>query len=317
MTSDNIKSATKLLELEIKGLEALIGALDADFDKAVDLIFNLKGRVIVSGMGKSGHIARKIAATLASTGTPSFFVHPAEASHGDLGMITKDDAVILLSNSGETSELSDIINYTRRFSIPLMGMVRRTTSTLVDAADIAFVLPEIPEASPVAAPTTSTTMMLAWGDALAIAVMEKRGFEKGDFHVFHPGGKLGSQFLKVGKMMKKGDSLPSISDKSLMSDALIVMTEKSLGCAAVIDLNGKPVGVVTDGDLRRHMASDLVSMKVIDVMTKNPKTISPNSLAVEALAIMNEKSITSLFVVDDSGVLVGIIHIHDLLREGV
>lgn len=313
----HIKSAKRVLEREIEGLEALIDTLDSRFSDAVELISGIKGRLVVSGMGKSGHIARKIAATLASTGTPALFVHPGEASHGDLGMITKDDAVMLLSNSGETAELKDIINFCQRFSIPLIGIVRRKTSALVEAADIAFVLPAIPEASPVEAPTTSTTMMLAWGDALAMALLEKKGFGGDDFKVLHPGGKLGSQFLRVEQLMKKGRELPIVREDDLMSKALIIMTEKSLGCAAVIDKSGKPVGIVTDGDLRRHMGDNLVKQKVRAVMKKKPISINVLSFASEALAVMNERKITSLFITDKAGKLVGIIHIHDLLRAGV
>lgn len=318
--SKDILAAKAVLDREVEGLQALSNALDDKFTAAVDLLFQLKGRVIIGGMGKSGHIARKIAATLASTGTPALFVHPAEASHGDLGMVTKEDAVILLSNSGETAELSDIIEYCRRFSIPLIGVVRRPTSALVEAADIAFVLPEIPEASPVNAPTTSTIMMLAWGDALAVALMERRGFSKEDFNTFHPGGKLGSQLAKVDKFMKTGDALPVVGPADTMAHVLIVMTEKSLGLAVVADDQGKPVGVITDGDLRRHMGPELLHRKAQEVMTKNPITIRPTRLAVEALKRMNNtgKGITSLCVTDPaSGRLVGIIHIHDLLRAGV
>jgi len=314
---NHIEAAKDVLSQEIRGLEALIGALDQKFSEAVELLSAIKGRIIVSGMGKSGHVARKIAATMASTGTPSFFVHPAEASHGDLGMIAQDDAVILLSNSGETSELGDIIHYCKRFSIPLIAMVRRESSTLVSAADIAFVLPEIAEASPVNAPTTSTTMMLAWGDALAVALLQSHGFNKDDFGVFHPGGKLGSQFITVEQLMKKDADLPVVRENSIMSDTLITMTEKSLGCAVVTDEMKCVVGVVTDGDLRRHMGSDLTQQTAKMVMTPNPVTVSATMLASEALAIMNEKSITSLIVADEAKILYGIVHIHDVLRAGV
>lgn len=315
MTNDYIKSAQKAIDLEVEGLNALKAALDDGFVAAVECVSGIKGRLIVSGMGKSGHIARKIAATLASTGTPAFFIHPGEASHGDLGMITEDDAVLLLSNSGETSELTDIINYTKRFSIPLIGIARRSTSTLVEAADIAIVLPEIPEASPVNAPTTSTTMMLAWGDALAVALLESRGFGKEDFQVFHPGGKLGSQFKKVSDLMHAGDSLPTVAQDTSMSEVLITMTKKSLGCAIVTE-GGSVLGIITDGDLRRHMESDLVSLKAGEVMKPGPISVSPEMVATEALGIMNDKSITSLLVCKDDA-LVGILHIHDLLRAGV
>lgn len=312
----DIAAATYVLRQEIAGLEALVESLDGTFSQAVALIYNLKGRVILSGMGKSGHIARKIAATMASTGTPALFVHPGEASHGDLGMVTADDALILFSNSGETKELNDIVEYARRFSIPLIAVVRRDSSTLVESADIAFILPEIPEASPTGAPTTSTTMMLAWGDALAISLLEKKGFSQEDFHVFHPGGKLGSGLIKVGKLMKTGADMPLVKSTDVMSKALIVMTSKSLGCTGVLDDSGRLAGIITDGDLRRHMNNDLPKQKVVDIMTRNPMTITSSALAVEAMNIMNKKSITSLFVVDKVKPE-GIIHIHDLLRAGV
>ncbi len=321
MTQDNtiadIAVATRVLEQEIAGLRALIAALDGHFPEAVELLFNLKGRVVVSGMGKSGHVARKIAATLASTGTPALFIHPAEASHGDLGMVTKDDVVILLSNSGETAELSDIIAYTRRFAIPLIGVVRRKTSALVEAADIAFVLPETPEAAAINVPTTSTTMMLAWGDALAVALMERRGFGSEDFNTFHPGGKLGSQLAKVEKFMKTGADLPVVSPEDTMPSTLLVMSEKRLGLALVTDKEGKLLGIITDGDLRRKMDAGLLSRTAGEIMTPNPKTITRTRLAVEALQRMNAKSITSLCIADKAGKLVGLVHIHDLLRAGV
>jgi len=268
-------------------------------------------------MGKSGHIARKIAATLASTGTTAFFVHPGEASHGDLGMITKNDALILLSNSGETAELHALIAYSKRFSIPLISIVRKETSTLVNASQISFILPEIPEASPINAPTTSTTMMLAWGDAISVALFEKKGFNSEDFSIYHPGGKLGAAFIRIKELMKKNEQLPIVTPDILMSETIIIMTSKSLGCAAVIDPNGKPIGIVTDGDLRRHMGEKLLNTKTADIMHENPLTVSKEMLAAEALAIMNEKKITSLFAVDDNGKLIGIIHIHDILRAGI
>ncbi|MDB2414709.1 KpsF/GutQ family sugar-phosphate isomerase [Rickettsiales bacterium] len=312
----DIKIAKDVLDLEIEGLKALEEWLGEEFSRAVDLIYNLKGRVVVSGMGKSGHIANKIVATLASTGTPSIFVHPGEASHGDLGMITKDDAIILLSNSGETSELRDIINYACRFSIPLIAIVRRKSSILVDSADVALILPDVPEACDVKAPTTSTTMMLALGDAIAVTLLERRGFNKEDFNVFHPGGKLGAAFIKIADLMHDGDETPLVKNNTTMSEVLIEMTAKRFGCAGVISDGGDLEGVITDGDLRRHMSGDLVNMSAEDVMTKNPVTIAKSSLASEALAIMQNRSITSLFVLDGQKP-VGIVHIHDLLRAGV
>jgi len=316
MTHNYIQSAKRVFETEIEGLKALEDWLDDAFVNAVDLLDSIKGRVILSGMGKSGHVARKIAATMASTGTPAMFVHPGEASHGDLGMITKNDAVILLSNSGETAELKDIISYCNRFSIPLIGMVRRNTSVLVDAADVALILPAVPEACAVNAPTTSTTMMLALGDAISVALLDKRGFSNDDFNVFHPGGKLGAAFIKVKDLMHKGVSLPLIEHGSMMSEALIIMTKKSLGCVGVVDDSGDLLGIITDGDLRRHMSSDITGRKVEEIMTQNPKTAKENELASAALSTMEERAITNLFVLNDKKP-VGVIHIHDILRAGV
>lgn len=312
-----IQIAKSVIDTEITGLKALEDALGDQFTEAVKLILSCKGKLVISGMGKSGHIATKIAATFSSTGTPAIFVHPAEASHGDLGMIAKDDIVILLSNSGETVELRDIIFYCKRFSIPIISIVRRKTSTLVEASDIPFILPEVPEASPVAAPTTSTTMMLAWGDALAMTVMEMKGFSKEDFGVFHPGGKLGSQFIKVSGVMASGNRLPIIKPEDKMSDVIIVITKQNLGCAATIDSEGRPSGIITDGDLRRHMGADIISKKAQDLLHKNPKTIKSSALAIEALGIMNKYSITSLLVVNENGKLVGVVHIHHLLAAGI
>lgn len=312
----DIRCARDVIAREVEGLQAVSNAFDERFVSVVEMLAGLRGRLIVSGIGKSGHIARKIAATLASTGTPAHFVHPSEASHGDLGMITREDAVLLLSNSGETAELSDIITYTRRYGIPLIGLVRRESSMLVEAADYAMVLPEVPEASPVGAPTTSTIMMLAWGDALAMALLERRGFTTEDFGVLHPGGRLGQAFMRVEDLMHGAEELPLANTDMLMRDALIVMTAKHFGCLGVVDGTAL-VGLITDGDLRRKMGDDLLSLKVTDVMTKSPVTTSARALASEALGIMNNKSITCLFVVDDEHKPVGIIHIHDCLRAGV
>lgn len=311
-----LASARAVITREVEGLNAVAESLDGNFVALVEKIAGLKGRVIISGMGKSGHIARKIVATMASTGTPAMFVHPSEASHGDLGMITTDDLVLCLSNSGETHELRDIIAYTRRFSIPLVALVRRKTSLLVEAADIAIVLPEVPEASPVGAPTTSTTMMLAYGDALAVALLELKGFGKDDFGVFHPGGKLGAQFIHTAQLMHAGDELPLVDVDTPMQQALLTMTAKRFGCAGVTHADGTLAGIITDGDLRRHMGPDLVTKKAAEVMTKNPVTIAPSTLAAEALGIMNGKSITTLFVLEDKKP-VGVLHIHDCLRAGV
>lgn len=309
--------AKQVIEQEIVGLQHVIDSLGEAFVKSVDILSNLKGRVIVTGMGKSGHVGNKIAATLASTGTPAFFVHPGEASHGDLGMITKDDVVLALSNSGETAELQDIIYYCKRFQIPLIAMVRRKSSMLVEAATAALVLPDVPEASPVNAPTTSTTMMMALGDAIAVALLKKKGFSKEDFGLLHPGGKLGKSFIKIESLMHKERELPMVNQDAKMSEVLIEMTAKGLGCAGVIDKSGALIGMITDGDLRRHMQSDLLNLPAALVMTKNPLTISPSALAIEVLGILNAKQITNIFVVDKNQKPVGIIHIHDLLRAGV
>lgn len=314
---EDIAAARTLLEQEIKGLQALDSILDDNFAAAVEIVATTKGRIIISGMGKSGHVARKIAATMASTGTPAHFVHPGEASHGDLGMITQDDTVILLSNSGETTELRDIIAYCKRFSIPIIGMVRRRASTLVEDSTIALVLPEIAEASPTGAPTTSTTMMMALGDALAIALLERRGFTREDFHLFHPGGKLGQAFIRVENLMHTDEQVPLAACETPMRDVLLVMTAKSFGCVGVVNEEDELIGVITDGDLRRHLNAQLLDMRADEVMTKKPKTIGARALAVEALALMNSKAITSLFVLGEHGKPVGIIHIHDCLRAGI
>jgi arabinose-5-phosphate isomerase len=313
---DAIASGRTTIAREVEGLEAVASALDEKFIALVDKVAGLKGRVIISGMGKSGHIGKKIAATLASTGTPSYFVHPSEASHGDLGMITPDDLVMCLSNSGETHELRDIIAYTRRFSIPLVALVRRGESMLVEAADIAIVLPEVPEAGPVGAPTTSTTMMLAFGDAVAVALMEKKGFSKNDFGVYHPGGKLGSQFIRTGDLMHKGEELPLVDEATPMEQVLLVMTAKRFGCAGVTNAAGEMTGIVTDGDLRRHMGNELIRKTAKEVMTANPVTITPATLGAEALGIMNSKAITCLFALEGRKP-VGILHVHDCLRAGI
>jgi len=313
----DVRAGQSVIDQEIKGLQALSGALDQRFSEVVSCIYHLKGRLIISGMGKSGHIARKIVATMASTGTPAYFVHPSEASHGDLGMITPQDAVMVLSNSGETQELQDIIAYTRRFSIPLIALVRRSTSLLVESADYAIVLPEVPEASPTGAPTTSTIMMLAYGDALAIALLERRGFTREDFNVFHPGGRLGKAFLRVESLMHGREELPLVERNQSVRETLLVMTARRFGCAGVCDAEGKLLGIITDGDLRRHMDGGLLDKTAQDIMTASPVTARPQMLAAEALGMMNTKTITCLFVLDDAGVPVGIIHVHDCLRAGI
>lgn len=316
VAGDSLSCAREVIAQEIAGLEAVNECINEQFLSVVDLVDALKGRLIVTGMGKSGHIARKIAATLASTGTPAHFVHPSEASHGDLGMITPDDAVMCLSNSGETAELSDIIHYCKRYRIPLIALVRRAQSMLVETADIAVVLPEVPEASPTGAPTTSTMMMLAYGDALAVALLEKRGFTREDFGKFHPGGKLGQALIRTEQLMHIGDEMPLVPKDMAMQDVLIAITGKRFGCVGVME-NDKLVGMITDGDLRRHIGPDMLQQTAEQVMTANPITITPQTLASEALGIMQSKRITSLFALDADGKPAGIIHIHDYLRAGV
>lgn len=316
----DIASARRVLGMEADGLNALSASLGDAFAQAIELLDKTKGHVIISGMGKSGHIARKIAATMASTGQPAFFVHPGEASHGDLGMIQDGNVVIAMSNSGETAELSDIIAYTRRFNIPLISMTGRADSTLSNAADVALVIPPSPEACPIQmAPTTSTTVMLALGDAIAVALMERRSFTAEDFRNFHPGGKLGNRLLKIEALMHGADQLPLVDLDSPMSEALLQMTAKSFGAVGVVDGAGNLKGVVTDGDLRRHMSGDLMSRTAGQVMTEGGLVMAQTHLASEALRIMNEKKITSLFIVgeDESRRPVGILHVHDCLRAGV
>ncbi len=317
LPSQLINSGRRALQAEIQGLELLSQALGGDFEAAVTTLEAISGRVVVTGMGKSGHIGRKIAATFASTGTPSFFIHPGEASHGDLGMICKGDVVVALSNSGETTELSDILAYTRRTPIPLIAITGRSESTLARNADVALILPAAPEACPLGlAPTTSTTMTLALGDALAVALLEKRGFTAADFRLFHPGGKLGQRLLKVADLMHSGEELPVCLIGTPMSEVLMVMTGRRFGCVGVQEQSGALVGIVTDGDLRRHMGGDLLGQPVEQVMTLDPITVAPGALAASALEVMNSRGITTLFVVTD-GKPVGILHVHDLLRAGV
>jgi arabinose-5-phosphate isomerase len=319
--SPAIDSALRTLAAEADGVAALIATLQnglgAPFVAATDLIRNAKGRVIVTGLGKSGHIGRKIAATLASTGTPAFFVHAAEASHGDLGMITPDDVIIALSWSGETAELRGLINYSRRFRIQLIALTSESESTLGAAADVVLALPKAREACPNnLAPTTSALMQLALGDALAIALLESRGFSATDFSVLHPSGKLGAMLKFVRDLMHKEESVPVKPLGTPMSEALFEMTSKGFGCVAIIDGRGEIAGIVTDGDLRRHMRPDLMTATVDEVMTANPKTISGDLLASEALEILNASKITAL-IVTSGKIPVGILHLHDLLRAGV
>ena len=315
-TSD-IDVAQRVLRDEAAGLIMIADSLDENFVRAIDIMAQADGRVVVSGMGKSGHIANKIAATLASTGTPAQYVNAAEASHGDLGMITRRDVVLALSNSGETVELSDLVAHTKLNSIPLIALTGRRGSSLDQAGDVSLVLPDISEACPLnLAPTTSTTGMVALGDALAVALLERQNFSPDDFNALHPGGQLGRRFIKVADIMHVGGALPLAFGDTRMAEALLIMTAKSFGCVGIVGTDGRLLGIVTDGDLRRHMENNLLECRAADVMTGAPKTMTADSLAAAALRLMNEQKITSLFVVED-GRPTGILHIHDLLRAGI
>ena len=316
----DIVAAKRAIDREVEALEIMKNELDDNLSKVLNLIQKTKGRVIVTGMGKSGHIGRKIAATLASTGTPSFFVHPGEASHGDLGMLTQNDVVLAISNGGESRELSDILMYCKRYKIPLVAMTKNPDSTLGKAGDYLLKLPNDGEACPLGlAPTSSTTATLVLGDVLAICLMERKGFSATDYKQRHPGGKLGAILCKVSDLMHSGDEMPIIDENAIMQEALMVMSEKMLGCVGAVNKKGELVGIITDGDLRRWMSPKLIEEKVSKVMTKNPKTIRPDVLASEAVYVMNNtgRGITNLFVVEDDGKPLGLIHIHDCLRAGV
>ncbi|ESQ80754.1 SIS domain-containing protein [Asticcacaulis sp. YBE204] len=319
-----LQAAQQTIEIEAQGLAALREALDGElgqvFERTVDTILRAqtkRGRVIVTGMGKSGHIGRKIAATLASTGVTSHFVHPAEASHGDLGMVGEDDVVLALSWSGEAPELADIIAYTRRFNVPLIAITAGATSALGAAADYPLVLPKMPEACPNGlAPTTSTTMQLAMGDAIAVALLSLRGFTAQDFRQYHPGGKLGSRLLKVRDLMHGGEAMPLVAETVLLSQAIVEMSSKRYGMTGVQDAEGRLTGILTDGDLRRAFREGFADRPVAEVMTKSPRVTTPDTLASQLLADMNAKSITGMFVVE-SEQPIGVVHLHEILRAGV
>jgi arabinose-5-phosphate isomerase len=315
-----IDSALRTLDAEAGGIDTLARALrerlGASFVDALELIRAAEGRVIVTGMGKSGHVARKIASTFASTGTPALFVHPGEASHGDLGMIANSDVILALSWSGETAELKDLTDYSRRFRIGLIAVTANADSTLGRTADVVLVLPQAREACPHnLAPTTSSLMQLALGDALAIALLESHGFTAAQFGLLHPGGKLGALLKLVRDIMHTGAAVPLTPLGTPMSDAILVMTNKGFGCVGVVDTDGRLVGIITDGDLRRHMRADLLDARVDAVMTRTPKTVRPDQLISETLELLNSTKVTALFAVE-SGKPVGIIHVHDLLRAG-
>jgi len=322
--TDASKVAIEVISTEIEGLEALkrdfidqASPLQADFEKAVDLCQTARGRVIVSGMGKSGHIARKIAGTLASTGTRASFVHPAEASHGDLGMISSDDVILALSNSGETPELGSILGYASRFNIPLIAITAGASSTLAKTASLLLLLPDVAEACDITkAPTTSTALMMALGDALAVAVLRAKGFTANDFRTFHPGGKLGAALIRVSDLMRDID-LPLCHETETVDKAVALISDKGFGCVGAINNKGTLVGIITDGDLRRHFSRALSDEKVSDIMIHKPLTIEPDGLAAEALAVMSARKITALFVVDDQNKPLGLLHVHDCLAVGV
>ncbi len=313
-------SAERALETEMAGLSALRLALKdglaLPFQKTCELIQNISGRVIVTGIGKSGHIGTKIAASLASTGTPSFFVHATEASHGDLGMITKEDVVLALSWSGETQELASLVAYTRRFKVPLIALTSRDDSTLAKASDIVLKLPSVAEACPHGlAPTTSALVQLAIGDALTVAILEGRGFTVQDYKVFHPGGRLGASLKSAKDIMHAGEAMPLVPASTLMSEGILVMSQKSFGVLGVVDELNQLVGVITDGDLRRHVTTNLLEKTAGEIMTRSPKTVAPTALSASVLELLNSIKITTVFVVEDGRPL-GIIHMHDLLRAG-
>ncbi len=316
-----IKCAERVIDMEIHGLNEMKKSFGDSLVQAIDMMSKIKGRLIISGMGKSGHIGQKIAATLASTGTPAFFVHPSEASHGDLGMLTTDDLLLTISNSGESREMGDIISFSRRFGIPMIAITSNPESTMAKAADLTLLIPskkDAPEACPLGlAPTTSTTTTLAMGDVIAVALIEQKGFTREEFHDRHPGGKLGNVLLRARDIMVTGDDLPLVDKNMPMADALVIMTAKSWGCLGVVDENGILCGIITDGDLRRHMANDIISQTASAIMTKNPKTVVSDILCVEALRIMNTQKITSLFVVDGENHPIGLLHVHPLLIAGV
>lgn len=320
-SSAAIASAMRTITTEQAGMAALGAALEnglaAPFARAVELISGIDGRVIVTGVGKSGHIGAKLAATFASTGTPAFFVHPAEATHGDLGMIARDDAIIAMSWSGESAELKSIVAYSRRFSIPLVAITAGETSALAREADVVLLLPRVPEACPHGlAPTTSTLMQLALGDALAIALLEAREFTPDQFRIFHPGGQLGAGLMKVREIMHRGDRLPLAALGTALRDAIVTLSHKRFGCVCIVDGDGRLAGIITDGDLARNLDKNLGALSVDDIMTRTPKTIDPDTLAGEAIAILDEKRISALVVVEDERP-VGVVHFHDLLKIGV
>ena len=309
--------AVKTINMEIDTIIKLRESIDSSLTRALDLMQGAAGRIIITGMGKSGHIGRKIAASLASTGTPSFFVHPAEASHGDLGMITNDDVVIAISNSGESKELLDILNYCKRFGIKLIAVTKNAESSLGKAGDVVLLLPNNGEACPLGlAPTSSTTATLVLGDILTTGMIERKGFTREDFNARHPGGKLGSVLQRVSDLMHKGDEMPVLDENSDMQKVLLEMTSKRLGCVGFVNQSGELTGMLTDGDLRRCLTPQILSEKAVNLMTKNPKVLSKDVMVSEALRVMHDKKITNIFIVENKKPI-GVIHIHDCLNSGV
>jgi arabinose-5-phosphate isomerase len=311
--SKDFTIAKNVIKKQIEGLNALMHLLDDNFLKTIEVIESTKGRLILSGIGKSGLVARKISSTLSSTGTPSLFLHPSEASHGDLGMITKDDVVMVLSNSGETLEIKDLVVYCNNFNITLIALIGNDTSKLAKAADIKIILPPFEEASEHKSPTTSTTMMMALGDALAITLMQRRQFTPNHYKMLHPGGKLGAIFSKVEDVMHQGNEMPLIQHDALIADAIIIMSAKRLGCVGVINQQGELIGIICDGDIRRNMRPNLLNSNVGEIMTKNPKTIAAQSFVSDAINLMNQLAITSLFIIKDK-IPTGVLNIHDCLQ---
>ena len=312
----HLKTAKEAIIEQSEALKILANYIPKDFSNLIDYIMKLEGRVILIGMGKSSYIAKKIAASLASTGTPAFFIHPGEASHGDLGMITEDDMVIMLSNSGETKELFDTVNYCKRYNIKIVAITMKENSTLAQNSDFLLKLPSQKETSSIAAPTTSALMSLSLGDAIVTSLHDAKGFSKEDFKLFHPGGKIGANLLKVADIMRSGDKLPIVGINDEFKSVILTMTEKCLGCAIVGDSQNQMLGIITDGDLRRTIKNDLGNISTGDIMTTKPTSVNTNMLATEALNIMNSKSITALPVIENNKIL-GIIHIHDILKAGV
>ncbi len=310
--------ARKVVKHEISSLTSLADHFPADFDKFIDYVLKIKGRVVLVGIGKSGHIAKKIAASLASTGTTAFFVHPSEASHGDLGMLQRGDIAIILSNSGETAELRDTIDYCKKFNIKIAAMTMRADSLLGRNADFLLLLPKVKEASNINSPIDSAIMMLALGDSITVTLHDIIGFSKEQYRQFHPGGKIGANLLKVSDLMYEGEKLPIVSEKTMFNQVIITMTQKSFGCAFVINNEREVIGIITDGDLRRHVNDNQLHLKnAKEIMTPRPEYIEPEKLAKDALLIMNRLSITALAVLDNANKLIGLIHIHDILRAGI